>query len=157
MREILFRGKTINSGEWIYGYYWTNEIGNHFIKAIKSKDDNFVSNPTTNDFEVNPETVGQYTGLKDKNGKKIFEGDIVECVHWFFDGNEVDELFTATVGFRDASFTLENIDSKYYANYTGGNKGEGICWIGNIYYHDQDYEVIGNTHDNPKLLEEEQK
>ncbi len=75
MREILFRGKRVDNGEWVEGYYWTNEVGNHFIKVVRDFDDNFVSNPSKSDFEVDPETVCEWTGLEDKNNKKIFEND----------------------------------------------------------------------------------
>ncbi|EWH19828.1 YopX family protein [Bacillus haynesii] len=98
----------------------------------------------------------QYTGLKDNTDREIYEGDIIHCVHWFFDGNEIEEHFTASVGFRDGSFTLENINSRYYSDYTFEENGKGICWIGDINYCDEDYEIIGNIYQNPNLLEAEE-
>ena len=89
MREILFRGKRTDNGEWVYGnlvrgcdekYVYIVEFGNRELCR------NYVN--------VNPDTVGQYTGLKDKNGTKIFEGDIVKCVDT---NNGVS--FTAIVSF----------------------------------------------------------
>ena len=89
MREILFRGKRTDNGEWVYGnlvrgcdekYAYIVEFGNRELCR------NYVN--------VNPDTVGQYTGLKDKNGTKIFEGDIVKCV----DANNGGS-FTAIVSF----------------------------------------------------------
>jgi hypothetical protein len=74
MREILFRGKRVDTGEWVFGYYTKHTSGKIFIRCI-SKD-------CTQSYEVIPSSVGQYTGLK-INGQKVFEGEIIK----FLDGS----------------------------------------------------------------------
>ncbi|MDL5143115.1 YopX family protein [Bacillus atrophaeus] len=146
MREIKFRGKPIEDYgdvKWFYG----NAVINYDDKLA------YIEADRQGYVPVEWESIGQYTGLKDKNGREIYEGDIIHCVHWFFDGHEIEEHFTASVGFRDGSFTLENINSRYYSDYTGEENGKGICWIGDINYCEEDYEVIGNIYENPELLE----
>ena len=125
MREILFRGKRLNNGEFAYGFLVKMFGAYHII----DKDDENTA------YEVIPETVGQYTGLKDKNGKRIFEGDIAKVLQ----GKDKD---IAYVGFENGAFML-------YPKT--GNIYERTLW--EYWYNDWDVEVIGNITDNPELLE----
>lgn len=129
-----------------YGFY-TKENPDHIAEQTETI---FMYHAHTGDNDF---VLMQYTGLKDKNGVEIYEGDIVRCIHWFFDGNEVEEEFTASVGFKDGSYTLENINSRFYSDYTGEENGAGVCWIGSINYTEEDYEVIGNIYEHSHLLE----
>ena len=134
MREILFRGKRIDNGEWVYGSLWINIDEVYILSAA-----NCVG------IEVDPKTVGQYTGLTDKNGKKIFEGDILHVV-----SECCDYDFKTSVG------------AKYgYVSgfYVDGDFGDGdFTEIGYAFDYweneDAEVEVISNIHDNPELLEE---
>lgn len=136
MREILFRGKTVCDGDWIYGgITWNPSRKKMFIHS------------DFEDGEVIPKTVGQYTGLTDKNGTKIFEGDIVKII----DGKEI---FIAAVKFGDYNQPdkiLKTHIGFYFdiANLASYRKDMGY-WFGKTF---SEIEVIGNIHDNPELLE----
>lgn len=131
MREILFRGKRTDNCEWAEGYYYkakycrTDDELCDYITVPHPKE----YNEPSSHYIVNPETIGQYTGLKDKNGTKIFEGDIVAMPD--YGGGK----HKAVVYFKGGKFAVD-----------GSN------------YHFKDIapkrmEVIGNIHDNPELLE----
>ena len=126
-REILFRGKRADNGEWVYGYL----IGNNVIVGeVVDFDDDYFN--TQFWYKVDPETVGQFTGLTDKNGIKIFDGDIVR----YYDDSE-DELTNGVVIF--------NTD---FCSFCVSMKGhEDVILM--AYWQ---YEVIGNIYDNKELL-----
>ena len=144
-REILFRGKRLDNGEWTYGSFipdllevyqnksekWLGDWG--FIKPFgKTKEERLM-------VEVNRATVGQYTGLTDENGKKIFEGDIVKTSKYGVDngrGQNYSGKDKFAVGYADGTYTLTNGRRRFYLR------------------PDADVEVIGNRWDNPELVEE---
>lgn len=141
MREILFRGKRMDNGEWVYGSLLQveHEDGS-FTTAIFHKKD------AGGDAEVSPSTVGQYTGLTDKNGKGVFEGDI---------------LHIAKISDGLGSYYQPPLD--YPVNVVV--KWDLCAWMWETLCEDKRYisfpdawchyecEVIGNITDNPELLE----
>lgn len=127
MREILFRGKRLDNGEWMYGsYLQVEDKSGCVVSAI------FHRKFEDGDAEIFPSTVGQYTGLRDKNGKRIFEGDIVSLTKW--------SNMKFSVDCSNCSFKLRD--------------GKGtVCFALSI-YKPSDIKVIGNIYDNPELLKE---
>ena len=133
MREILFRGKRTDNGEWVEGYYLNQRESLTDKKACYIADNNGYG---FNYISVIPETVGQYTGLTDKNGRKIFEGDVIEFAE-FFDS----EIHHGVVYWCDLAFWFDCTE-------TEGD--EGIYSL--AYISANILEVIGNIYDNPELL-----
>ena len=136
MREILFRGKIIDNGEWAYGCYVEAE------KLDKSGTEYFIieKNADGSSHMVIPETVGQYTGLNDKNGTRIFDGDIVETSKYGYEnvkGQNYNGKDRFVVQFSDGTYVLENKRRRFCLRPDSG------------------VEIIGNIHDNPELLEVE--
>ena len=137
MREILFRGKRKDNGEWVYGnlIYKQASVGNSVIALIIGSaewDNNTGFYHLCNSHKVIPETIGQYTGLTDKNGKKIFEGDVVKGKD-----NLVNDLEVyGYIDHKNGSFVIVGDFVTHYR------------WL------DYDVEVIGNIHDNPELVKE---
>ena len=146
MREILFRGKRVDNGEWIKGFYieanhhWHNK-GVHKEWIVKNVIQNGGWCNVGSKYAVIPDTVGQYTGLTDKNGTKIFEGDIVEIVT--VDAKE-KRKFVVEIG--ECLETNEEVCC--YAVYHRFF-GTPITFPIN---HIDLTEVIGNIHDNKELL-----
>ena len=133
MREILFRGKRVDNGEWIQGDIVQFPV--HGVVRIVEQE------PSYKDAEVDSDTVGQFTGLTDKNGRKIFEGDIIhlEYSQVFFGGMYFGE-YTAEVSYKEGCFITD-----------GMNNGDEIETPLSGFDNDE-LEIIGNIHDNPELL-----
>lgn len=152
MREILFRGQTRRKGEiiringtpvdskWVYGGVFQGKGGYSIIYDYKSADK----------FPVYTDTVGQYIGLNDKNGNKIFEGDV--CHLWCVWGDGEIEDWHAVIKFGDPNNLLDwGWQLKRISGSSRVNK-EILMWVGN---EDMGVscEIIGNIHDNPELVE----
>ena len=140
MREILFRGKRLDNGEWVY---WngiglvTTHTGKYYKAVVRRRyGETYFYHAYQLMGLVDKNTIGQYTGLKDRNGKRIFEGDIVHCVARIDDANCV-------VIFEDGEFRF--VPERNYKTYTTGMGYHALrCF---------DKEIVGNIHDNPELLE----
>lgn len=134
MRKIEFRGKVASEvlsgnckqdGTWVYGFY-RDRVGCPTISEFDFSYGNYI------DFEIDRETLGQYTDKKDRNGTKIFEGDIVyyareeEYCEIYWDGD-------------DSRFAIRTLYSDLIYDFSS--------------FYGEDFEVVGNIYDNPELLE----
>lgn len=131
MREILFRGKQIDNGEWAYGWFTKNQYGKCFIvEHVDGHADVLM---------VNEETVGQYIGSNDKDDKCIFEGDIVHILH----GNTIKRVF-----YPDGCITVGQI---IYHNdgFMIRRKDHALMSLPPRHR----IVVVGNIHDSPELIE----
>ena len=99
MQEILFRGKSLDNNEWVYGGYMKNKNGIYITDT-----EHYHLNASYKNYLVIPETIGQYTGLEDKNGKKIFDGDKVMYDYEWTKPNEVGVI---TWNESNASFQIK--------------------------------------------------
>lgn len=139
-REMLFRGKSIGTGKWLYGHLF-----NYGLTAPTNVPCISVCVPASweeayNLYAVPPDTIGQYTGLKDKNRKKIFEGDILEYIGKRKDN--MNKVYRRKVVFHEGMFALLSKELRAYSalNYHCMKDGRSA------------WRVIGNIHDNPELI-----
>lgn len=132
-RKILFRGKRVDNDEWVYGYLA------EAVNCMTDKKATFIIERDATYFgytcavEVQPETVGQFIGLTDKNGNKIFEGDIIKFSHPAFDKSRIGVI---SYEMNETGFVL-----RHKRDYN---------WIA---YANKFYEIIGNIHDNKENKE----
>lgn len=143
MRDIKFRGERAD-GKWVYGY------------LVKDDCEYLIGADVDSMFDIIPKTVGQFTGLTDKNYKEVYEGDIVKA-HYFHEGSAgkdlgVTECETEIVGFIGID------ELGIYIAYDDNNDGEPEChYLLDLYglwgVEQEEIEVLGNIHDNPELVE----
>lgn len=161
MREILFRGKRKDNGEWdgewVFGDLIRNLIYDGREKEMRIGDIYFEHNGDihgTAVYKVVPETVGQFTGLTDKNYKKIFEGDILKIVSSvkgglventrFFESEKRIDCAVVLQDNKTGGYRLNVYNKGKYKRNSKFTKGNLICY---------EAEVIGNIYDSPELLE----
>lgn len=133
MRTIKFRGKSKLDGRWIFGDLFRNDLDGEVAIQFYDEEDGWMN------AMVRPETVGQFTGIKDGNGTEIFEGDIIEVT--LRHNNAIVSTYNAIVDQKEGAFGFKN--------------KQGFCpFYGQIH---ENYKVIGNIHDNPKSLKGETK
>lgn len=160
MRKIKFRGKCEDTKEWLYGFYTEFHHPNHLEMkyCICTERSQY-----TKVMGVIPETVSQFTGLTDKNGNEIYEGDVVLCKEFENMGisiysskesevfslkefkGECKETYTSQVFYEEANF---------YVNQDNSCEVPLCCFFGNMKNSNPifEIEIIGNIHDNPELL-----
>lgn len=144
-RQIKFRGKLINSNEWLYGGYYQASTGEDRIITVDE------TTGTITDWNVQPDTLGQFTGLLDKNGKEIYEGDILKgrTNKWRMESKPAPHDFIGyvrwegqcDVGLQWVLTTLDSVGSaplNWYVHCCAIDYSTG--------------EIIGSIHDNPELI-----
>ncbi len=132
MREIIFRGKSVNDGKWYEGSY-ISMLKREYIADVQFHDIEEIKIEKAMN-EVDPESLGQFTGMVDQHGTKVFEGDICEV--------------TLPNGDTEVMLVLWNERmNKYQLKYRNGNHCSFYKWAG--------YKVIGNIHDDPDLIDDQ--
>ena len=138
MRTIKFRGQHWKTGEWEYGYYCVTNEGDHLIGTVDilSQDMSICDLLFT---QVNPETVGQFTGLHDKDGKEIYEGDVIDVCNGSINGVPWMDQSPHVVRWRGYG----SYDTcRFLRAKDGSDLSDSTHWR----------QIVGNIHDNPELM-----
>ena len=141
-REILFRAKKVDGGEWVEGYI-VKKQGTYFLYDINNSD-----TCRQNNYLIDEDTICQYTGLTDWNGEKIWENDIFKCR--VFDKHALIKYGTYQIGFDSRVFTNVGLYANWLESSSVKLRKDLGYWV-NV----EEIEIIGNIFDNPELLEEE--
>ncbi len=161
MREIKFRGKSFDNGEWIYGDYHKRAGGVNCIIKMEPDENGKVVYAV---HQAVPDTIGQFTGVLDKNGKEIYEGDVLSVREWknlafgMFNHDEMKDLSLDDC----KGELLKDIKSLVYWDEGSmlATEQNGCAYYMCSFWHEDtlitqpifDIEIIGNIHDNPELL-----
>ena len=143
MRQILFRGKRIDNGEWVYGFYAMHRSPGRDSRdgqrqPIPAHDECLIiTYPTWQTHEVHPATIGQFTNLTDRHGTKIFEGDV-----YTFTNDDGTKTKPVQIGFNLGKFA---------GIIRFGENGTDTLTIDYLHYSER-IEILGNIHDNPELV-----
>ena len=132
MREIKFRGYNRKNNVWLYGFYLQNR-GAHFVCP-----DEFATGKSWDDYEIDPDTLGQYTGLKDRNGREIYEGDVVDLRPYYSQLHRIEYSCGQWICVDAGGGWIALIEDEQL-----GDEMNGV-------------EVIGNIYDNPELMKGDQ-
>ena len=176
MKEIISRAKRIDNGKWVEGFYsqlpkpslgatiitngdlCAEDVGDYIIVNRSRQHSNFsnafpIEVVECEYYEIDPETLCQYTGLKDKNGNRIWENDIVSCEHEKYPEDnalEVYPLFPEPIKYK-RNYAVEFINTGSSYGYRLRNKSIHFMLTGNVIQNHK-IEVVGNIFDNPELL-----